>query len=222
MPVFSSRLCFHSSLKSNKNSKNLLNVHRNALLTALPPRCCGARQHCLEPRDNHNSSTRAVGAASFAACGSGVTNLIKADNTSHIKGLPEAAATNSAYNAAECNLWLCKGLQLADNKANVQKFTAGGSGYADLDSNSAYRDGERERGRYENESGDWGPLISFTGYADQTLPTLPKNNHKFQLCDSKGVGEALRSRRTMCTFISVLTFSREQKRKGFWWISLLR
>lgn len=42
------------------------------------------------------------------------------------------------------------------------------------------------------------PLISFTGYADQTLPTPPKNNHKFQHCDSKGVGEALRSRRTMC------------------------
>ena len=65
------------------------------------------------------------------------------------------------------------------------------------------------------------PLISFTGYAGQTLPTLPKNNHKFQHCDSKGVGEALRSRRTMCTFTSVLTFPREQKRKGFWWIFLL-
>src|ERR1700722_9670814 len=94
---------------------------------------------------------RAVGAASFAACGSGVTNLIKADNTSHVEGLPEAAATNSAYNATECNLRLCKGLQLADNKANMQKFIAGSSGYADLNSNSAYRNGERERGGYENE-----------------------------------------------------------------------
>lgn len=65
------------------------------------------------------------------------------------------------------------------------------------------------------------PLISFTGYADQSLPTLPKNNHKFQHCDSKGVGEALRSRRTMCTFISALTSSREQKTKGFWWNFLL-
>ena len=104
------------------------------------------------------SAPRAVGAASSAACGSGVTNLIKTDNTSHVKGLPEAAATNSAYNAAECNLWLCKGPQLADNKADAQKFTTGVSGYADLDSNSAYRNGERERGGYENESGDWGPL----------------------------------------------------------------
>lgn len=101
---------------------------------------------------------RAVGAASSTACGSGVTNLIKADNTLHVKGLLEAAATNSAYNAAQCNLRLCKGLQLADNKANVQKFTVGGSGYVDLDSSSAYRNGERERGGYENESGDWGPL----------------------------------------------------------------
>lgn len=74
------------------------------------------------------------------------------------QGLPEATATNSAYNAAECNLWLCKGLQLADNKANVQKFAAGGPGYADLDSNSACGNGERERSGYENEPGSWEPL----------------------------------------------------------------
>jgi hypothetical protein len=162
-----------------------------------------------------------VGAASFVACGSGVTNLIKANNTSHVKGLPEAAATNSAYNAAECNLWLCKGLQLADNKANVQNFTAG---VLDMliwiriphtgTANVSVVDTKTNR-----VIGD--PLISFTGYANQTLPTLPKDNHKFQHCDSKGVGEALRSHRTMCTFISVLTFSREQKRKGFWWNFLL-
>ena len=133
---------------------------------------------------------------------------------SHVKELPEAAATNSAYNAAECNLRLCKGPQLADNKANVQKSTAGDPGYADLDSNSDTGTANVSVVDTKTDRVIGDPLISFTGYADQSLPTLPKNNHKFQHCDSKGVGEALRSRRTMCTFISALTSSREQKTKG--------
>ena len=48
-----------------------------------------------------------------------------ADNTSYVEGMPEAAAKDKGFNAAKCNLWLCKGLQFADNAANVQKWTAG-------------------------------------------------------------------------------------------------
>lgn len=69
---------------------------------------------------------RAPGPLSLAACGPTVTNNIKGDNTSHVEGLPEAAMTDSKFNAAECNLWLCRGLQLEDSaKANVVAFTPG-------------------------------------------------------------------------------------------------
>ncbi|KAF2492965.1 hypothetical protein BU16DRAFT_95154 [Lophium mytilinum] len=73
---------------------------------------------------------RAVGPALISACGTGVAALITADNTSHVEGLPEAYASSPpapSYNhsAPACNLWLCKGLQFADNTANVQKYVAG-------------------------------------------------------------------------------------------------
>lgn len=53
---------------------------------------------------------RAPGAISLAHCGPTVTNNIKGDETSHVEGLPEAAVNDKAFNAAECNLWLCRGL----------------------------------------------------------------------------------------------------------------
>ncbi|RDL40773.1 Uncharacterized protein BP5553_00752 [Venustampulla echinocandica] len=70
-------------------------------------------------------NSRAPGAASLAACGASVVNNIKGDNTSHVEGLPEAAAKDKAYHADQCNLWLCKGLQFGDNKDNVQQWTTG-------------------------------------------------------------------------------------------------
>jgi hypothetical protein len=71
-------------------------------------------------------AARQVGAASDAACGKLVTSVIKADNTSHVEGLPEEAAqANSGYHADKCNLWLCKGIQYGDNVQNVQKYVAG-------------------------------------------------------------------------------------------------
>ena len=49
---------------------------------------------------------RVVNAASTAACGTAVTKKITADVTDHVEGLPEAAAKDSGYHAAKCNL--CK------------------------------------------------------------------------------------------------------------------
>ncbi|KAK8117968.1 uncharacterized protein PG998_006249 [Apiospora kogelbergensis] len=82
---------------------------------------------------------RQGGDASVAACGKAVVDTIRADNTSHVEGLPELAAKkDSGYHADLCNLWLCKGLQFADNAANVQAYRPGQSplvrwdkGYAD-------------------------------------------------------------------------------------------
>ncbi|KAK7936672.1 uncharacterized protein PG986_015110 [Apiospora aurea] len=71
-------------------------------------------------------AARQGGDASVAACGRSVVDTILADNTSHVEGLPELAAeAGSGYHADACNLWLCKGLQFADNVANVQRYQPG-------------------------------------------------------------------------------------------------
>lgn len=71
---------------------------------------------------------RQGGDASVAACGKAVVDTVRADNTSHVEGLPElAAGAGSGYHADLCNLWLCKGLQFADNVASVQSYKAGES-----------------------------------------------------------------------------------------------
>ncbi|KAK6064361.1 hypothetical protein SCUP515_11828 [Seiridium cupressi] len=70
-------------------------------------------------------AVRQPGNAAVAACGSSVVDNIRNDNTSHVEGLPELAAQDSGYNSTLCNLWLCRGLQYADNAANVQKYVPG-------------------------------------------------------------------------------------------------
>ena len=49
-----------------------------------------------------------------------------------MEGLPEAAKTGSTYKASDCNLWLCRSLQFADNTANVETYTAGQSVHFDI------------------------------------------------------------------------------------------
>lgn len=65
------------------------------------------------------------GDATTSACGSSVVADIVRDKTSHVEGLPELAAQDAGYNAAQCNLWLCRGVQFGDNAANVQAYAAG-------------------------------------------------------------------------------------------------
>lgn len=73
-------------------------------------------------------AARQAGAATAAACGQAVTAAILRDNTSHVEGLPELAArAGSGYDATVCNLWLCRGIQFADNADGVQVWRAGQS-----------------------------------------------------------------------------------------------
>ncbi|KAF1945605.1 hypothetical protein EJ02DRAFT_368916 [Clathrospora elynae] len=89
------------------------------LLTLLPPTILGHGLILLPP-------SRPVGPALVANCGPKVAQDIRLDNTSHIESRPELAAKDPAYKAAKCNLWLCTGLQFADNPANnTQMWTAG-------------------------------------------------------------------------------------------------
>ncbi|KAK4495770.1 hypothetical protein PRZ48_013038 [Zasmidium cellare] len=60
-----------------------------------------------------------------STCGEQAYNNLNSDINNNIQGLSQLASTQSDYNAAECNLWMCKGLPYADNTANVHEYTPG-------------------------------------------------------------------------------------------------
>ncbi|KAH9900421.1 hypothetical protein F4778DRAFT_141486 [Xylariomycetidae sp. FL2044] len=68
---------------------------------------------------------RMPGDAAIAACGTSVVEDVTNDKTSHVEGLPELAAQDSGFHAESCNVWLCRGMQFADNVENVQAYTPG-------------------------------------------------------------------------------------------------
>ncbi|KUJ21369.1 uncharacterized protein LY89DRAFT_681896 [Mollisia scopiformis] len=68
---------------------------------------------------------RMPGSAMEAACGTQVYDNQASDNYGNIQGELQVAASQTDYNAAECDIWLCKGYKYADNTDNVQSWTAG-------------------------------------------------------------------------------------------------
>ncbi|KAG9235082.1 hypothetical protein BJ875DRAFT_375034 [Amylocarpus encephaloides] len=115
-------------------------------------------------------------------CGASVAALVTADNTSHVEDMPEAAALEPTFNAAECNLFLCKGLQFDDNKANVQVFQPGQvvNMLADI---PIPHEGPMNVSIIDTATNTaiGEPLISFDSYADEALATLPENNTNFNV-----------------------------------------
>jgi hypothetical protein len=71
--------------------------------------------------------TRAPGAQTAAVCGNTMVTFYKGDPTSYPEALMRAnpSGLKDGYNAAACNLWLCKGYQFGDNTANVQTYAVG-------------------------------------------------------------------------------------------------
>ncbi|KAK8127648.1 hypothetical protein PG984_008756 [Apiospora sp. TS-2023a] len=65
---------------------------------------------------------RSAGKAMAAACGQQVQNQQSSDAFGNIQGELQVAAKDMT---ADCNLWICKGFQFADNSANVQSYTVG-------------------------------------------------------------------------------------------------
>lgn len=125
---------------------------------------------------------RAVGPAMTAACGASVAALVTADNTSHVEGMPEAAAQIANFNSTACNLFTCKGLQFADNTPNVQTFQPG-QVVNMLASIPIPHEGPMNVSVINTQTntaiGD--PLISFDSYADESLAQLPANNTNFNV-----------------------------------------
>ncbi|KAK7413326.1 hypothetical protein QQX98_007836 [Neonectria punicea] len=66
---------------------------------------------------------REPGTAYKAACGEQPFNQQSSDINGNVQGIFQVVGTD--FDAASCNLWLCKGFQFDDNSANVQSFALG-------------------------------------------------------------------------------------------------
>ncbi|KAJ5798717.1 chitin binding protein [Penicillium pulvis] len=67
---------------------------------------------------------RYPGSAFEAACGQQAYDTETADIYGNVQGMLQVAESQSDYNAAECNAWLCKGFKYADNNVTYS-YTAG-------------------------------------------------------------------------------------------------
>ncbi|OAA68268.1 Chitin-binding, domain 3 [Niveomyces insectorum RCEF 264] len=71
-------------------------------------------------------ATREPGDATAAVCGQTMVDFYKQDNTSYPEALMRAhPVLGKDYNAAKCNLYLCRGYQFGDNKNGVQSYKPG-------------------------------------------------------------------------------------------------
>ncbi|KAF4580893.1 chitin binding protein [Ophiocordyceps camponoti-floridani] len=115
---------------------------------------------------------RTIGAAMAKACGQAAVEVMQNDITSPLEDMKNAT----------CNLALCGGTTLEDNKDRVQRFKAGqvinykvelpiphkgpcNVSIVDTATNKAVGP----------------PLIQFDVYADESLPQLPANNTNFNV-----------------------------------------
>lgn len=69
-------------------------------------------------------TARSPGNAMKTACGQQVTYNLQSNEYGDIQQLMQNGASQKNFDLASCDVSLCKGLQLEDNSANVQKFTA--------------------------------------------------------------------------------------------------
>lgn len=67
---------------------------------------------------------RYPGSAFEAACGQQAYDTETSDVYGNVQGMLQVAESQSDYNAAECNAWLCKGFKYADNNVTYS-YTAG-------------------------------------------------------------------------------------------------
>lgn len=76
---------------------------------------------------------RMPGPAMAAACGQQVFNNQNSDNFGNVQGILQVANNQPDYDAAACNVWLCKGYQFTDNAENVHSLAPGATVSFDVD-----------------------------------------------------------------------------------------
>jgi hypothetical protein len=108
-----------------------------------------------------------------------------------VEGLPEAAKKDSTYKPDdECNLWLCRGLQHADNTANVETYKAGQTVHFEVNIRIRHA-GTANVSVVDTKSNKVvQQLLYWDNYADEKLATLPANNTAFDVTIPSDLGGA--------------------------------
>ncbi|KAJ4268950.1 hypothetical protein NW762_003021 [Fusarium torreyae] len=151
--------------------------HAAALATLLP--LVAAHGFIKSP------TPRKPGNAYKTACGDQPWNQQSADINGNVQGIKQVVGSD--FDAASCNLWLCKGFQFADNKDNVQSYSLGEK--IDFDINIAaphtgYANVSVVKTSTDSIIGE--PLIEFSNYASNG--GLDANNTAFSVTLPKSLG----------------------------------
>lgn len=157
-------------------------------ITSPPIRAVGpASKHILSISRNWCLTGRSV----TTACGSAVASLAGQDVDDHIEGLPELVATTPNFDAAACNVFLCRGMQFADNTANVQTVKPG-QVINMLASLPILHEGPMNVSVINTKTNTaiGSPLIVFDSYADESLAQIPANNTNFDVTIPTTLGSA--------------------------------
>ncbi|KAF2010232.1 hypothetical protein BU24DRAFT_467703 [Aaosphaeria arxii CBS 175.79] len=119
---------------------------------------------------------RQPGPAMAQACGAASVSAILADGTGPLENIPSNGSPN-------CNIFLCKGAQFADNAALVQTLSPGSvvPFTAEL---PIPHEGPANVSIVDTATNSilFGvPLLEFDSYADENLAVLPANNTAFEV-----------------------------------------
>ncbi|KAF2473619.1 uncharacterized protein BDR25DRAFT_386431 [Lindgomyces ingoldianus] len=126
--------------------------------------------------------SRQPGAAMQKVCGAPAVAAILADGTGPLENIPSNGAAN-------CNIFMCKGAQFADNQANVQQFTAGEIVNFEVQLPIPH-EGPANVSIIDTATNTvvGPPLIEFDSYADENLAVLPLNNTAFSVTMPANLG----------------------------------
>lgn len=124
---------------------------------------------------------RLPGPAMEKACGQQMFNNQNSDHFGNIQGSLQVTNGQSDFDAASCNVWLCKGTTLEDNTANVQSYTAGQVVPIQVEIRAPHT-GTANVSIVKTSSNTiiGQPLISFASYASNSAP-IPANQTSFDI-----------------------------------------
>jgi predicted carbohydrate-binding protein with CBM5 and CBM33 domain len=122
---------------------------------------------------------RMPGSAFGSACGGQLLSQQTSDRYGNVQG--EMQVLGSDFDAAACNLWLCKGYKFADNAANVHSFTAGETVPVEVEIRAPHT-GTANVSIIDTASNTviGSPLISWDEYAANSSP-IPADQTSFDI-----------------------------------------
>ncbi|KAH7040625.1 chitin binding domain-containing protein [Microdochium trichocladiopsis] len=133
---------------------------------------------------------RKPGPAMAAACGQQMFNNQNSDIYGNIQGELQVARNQADFDASKCNVWQCKGFQLADSPAqNVQSFRPGQVVPMTVEIRAPH-EGTANVSIVSTASNTVigsGPLISWDVYASNAAP-IPADQTKFDVTIPEDIG----------------------------------